>query len=60
MNKTIIIPAGWAGFYDPETKRLLGVSEFKSGGKAHTRLNIVFGPTKEAVTAALVEAGVAV
>jgi hypothetical protein len=60
MNKTIIIPAGWAGFYDAETKKLFGISHFKSGGKAHTKLSVIAKPTREAVVAELIAAGVSV
>lgn len=60
MNKNIIIPAGWAGFYDAETKKLLGISEFKNGGKAHTKLEVVAKPTREEVVSALTAEGVSV
>ncbi len=60
MNKTIIIPAGWAGFYDAETKKLFGISQFRSGGKAHTKLTVIAKPTREEVVAALVADGVTV
>lgn len=60
MNKTIIIPAGWAGFYDADSKKLVGLSQFKNGGKAHTKLTVIAKPTREEVVAALIAQGVTV
>jgi hypothetical protein len=59
-STTTIIPAGWAGFYDAASKKLFGISEFKKGGKAHTKLTLICKPTREEVVAALVAEGVVV
>ena len=59
-KQIITIPAGWAGFYEAETKKLFGISEFKSGGKANTKLTVIAKPTREEVVAALVADGVTV
>ena len=59
-KQKINIPAGWAGFYDAETKKFFGITEFKSGGKADTKLTVVAKPTKEEVVAALVAEGVSI
>lgn len=59
-STTTIIPAGWAGFYDAASKKLYGISQFKNGGKAHTKLTLICKPTREEVVAALVAEGVVV
>lgn len=60
MSNTIIIPAGWAGFYHAETKKFFGISYFKAGGKAHTKLTIITKNTKEEVIESLKAEGVTV
>lgn len=45
-NKETTIPAGWTGFYNEENK-VVGYSEFKNGGKAHTALSIVSAETEK-------------
>jgi hypothetical protein len=41
------IPKGWTAFYDPKTKKVLGLSEFKNGGKAETSLTLISKTTKD-------------
>lgn len=60
-NKTLtetIIPSGWSVFYDKETKKATGYSEFKKGGKAKTGLLILSAPTEAELLAACKENGI--
>jgi hypothetical protein len=52
--ETIVIPENsWAAFVDIDSKKLVGLSEFKKGGKAHSKLDIIIKPTKAEVEAEL-------
>lgn len=47
--KTLIdieIPKGWSMLYDPSSKIVYGMSEFKSGAKANTSLSVLTKETK--------------
>lgn len=54
----IIIPSGWSVFYDNDTKKATGYSEFKNGGKAKTSLLILSAPTEAELLAACKENGI--
>jgi len=47
----IDIPKGWTAFFQPTTKKVLGLTEFKNGGKADTALTLINKNTKEEVLA---------
>lgn len=52
--ETIIIPENsWAAFVDLESKKLYGITEFKKGGKSHSKLDLIIKPTKAEVEAEL-------
>lgn len=47
--KDINIEKGWTAFYDLDTKKVFGITEFKNGGKAKTALSLITKPTKAEV-----------
>lgn len=50
--ETIIIPENsWVAFVDLESKKVYGLSEFKKGGKSHSKLDLIIKPTKAEVEA---------
>lgn len=50
--ETIIIPENsWVAFIDLESKKVYGLSEFKKGGKSHSKLDLIIKPTKAEVEA---------
>jgi hypothetical protein len=50
--ETIIIPENsWVAFVDVESKKVYGLSEFKKGGKSHSKLDLIIKPTKAEVEA---------
>lgn len=53
-SETIIIPENsWVAFIDREAQKLYGLSEFKKGGKSHSKLDLIIKPTKAEVEAAI-------
>ena len=51
-HETIVIPENsWAAFFDLESKRVYGITEFKKGGKSHSKLDLIVKPTKAEVEA---------
>ncbi len=53
-HETIIIPENsWAAFLDLESKLVYGITEFKKGGKSHSKLDLIIKPTKAEVEAAI-------
>jgi hypothetical protein len=53
-HETIIIPENsWAAFVDLESKKVFGITEFKKGGKSHSKLDLIIKPTKAEVEAEL-------
>lgn len=58
MNrKNIIIPQGWVAFYDPESKKVTGITEFKSPSKGFTALSILVDETKQGLLAKVAAQG---
>ena len=52
--ETILIPENsWAAFFDSASKKVYGITEFKKGGKSHSKLDIIIKPTKAEVEAEL-------
>lgn len=52
--ETIVIPENsWVAFVDVESKKLYGITEFKKGGKSHSKLDLIIKPTKAEVEAEL-------
>jgi hypothetical protein len=53
-HETIVIPENsWVAFVDLEAKKVFGISEFKKGGKSHSKLDLIIKPTKAEVEAEL-------
>jgi hypothetical protein len=51
------IPKGWTAFYDAKSKKVIGLSEFKNGGKAETALTLISKGTKEELLTSFGELG---
>lgn len=53
LPETKIDKGQWAAFVHPTTKRVIGMTEFKLGGKANTSLTVVMKPTEAELKAEL-------
>jgi hypothetical protein len=46
-RKNIDIPEGWVAFFNPTTKKVMGITHFPKGGKAFTDLAFAVAASKE-------------
>lgn len=46
-RKNLIIPEGWVAFFNPNTKKVVGISYFKTEGRAFTDLAFAVAASKE-------------
>lgn len=46
-RKNLIVPEGWVAFFDPATKKVVGIQHFPKGGKAFTSLAFAVAASKE-------------
>jgi hypothetical protein len=46
-RKNLIVPEGWVAFFNPTTKKVVGITHFPQGGKAFTDLAFAVAASKE-------------
>jgi hypothetical protein len=57
LPETKIDKGQWAAFVHEPTKRVIGMTEFKGGGKAKTALKLIIKPTRAELLTEFSKAG---
>ena len=57
LPETKIDKGQWAAFVHEPTKRVIGIREFKGGGKAKTALKLIIKPTRAELLTEFSKAG---
>ena len=58
-KKYIDIPTGWVAFYNADTKKVFGITEFKNPSKGYTELTLLVKTSKAELTSAFLAMGLA-